>query len=280
MDTIEIRSVLVATDLGENADRLLRTASSIAALTGAELHVTHVHLLPDSPHPSGTPEAEAVAREVRDAEAMLDEAVRRGVPPGYEPTSRVVLAAASPSEAIRRHAEELACDLIVIGPHRGQLAERPFLGTTADRLVSTAGVPCLVVRSGPDFPIRRLGVLVDFSPAAQAALDTATAWMMAFSGGAAAAQGAAQRPRISVGHIFWEARSADRRGQSADRIQAGLQSSIERTRGRLPAAETIEYRPEVLRAGDAVEDTSKAVREARRQGIAVFGVTLDAGAQS
>ena len=30
----------------------------------------------------------------------------------------------------------------------------------------------------------------------------------------------------------------------------------------------------------AVEDTSKAVREARRQGIAVFGVTVDAGAQS
>lgn len=30
----------------------------------------------------------------------------------------------------------------------------------------------------------------------------------------------------------------------------------------------------------AVEDTRKAVREARRQGIAVFGVTVDAGAQS
>ena len=30
----------------------------------------------------------------------------------------------------------------------------------------------------------------------------------------------------------------------------------------------------------AVEDTSKAVRETRRQGIAVFDVTVDAGAQS
>ncbi|HEX6070448.1 MAG TPA: universal stress protein [Longimicrobiaceae bacterium] len=260
METIEIRSVLVATDLGESADRLLRTASSIAALTGAELHVTHVHLLPDTPHPAGTPEAETVAQGVAEAEAELDDAVRRGVPAGYEPTSRVVLAAASPSEAIRRHAEELSCDLIVIGPHRGRLAERPFLGTTADRLVSTAGVPCLVVRDGPEFPIRRLGVLVDFSPAAQAALDTATAWMMAFSGGTAPAQGEAQRPRISVGHIFWEARSADRRGQSADRIQAGLEGSIERTRGRLPAAETIEYHPEVLRAGDAVEVVTNWVR--------------------
>ena len=92
METIEIRSVLVATDLGESADRLLRTASSIAALTGAELHVTHVHLLPDTPHPAGTPEAETVAQGVAEAEALLDDAVRRGVPAGYEPTSRVVLA--------------------------------------------------------------------------------------------------------------------------------------------------------------------------------------------
>ena len=30
----------------------------------------------------------------------------------------------------------------------------------------------------------------------------------------------------------------------------------------------------------AVEDTRKAVREARRLGVAVFGVTVDAGAQS
>src|SRR5690606_357791 len=110
-----------------------------------------------------------------------DEAIRLSVPQGFAVESQVVLGAASPSDAIRRHAEELSCDLIVIGPHRGGLSDRPFLGTTADRLVSTAGVPCLVVRGGPDFPIRRIGVLVDFSPAAQAALDTATGWMMAFS---------------------------------------------------------------------------------------------------
>lgn len=42
MSTIDIDSIVVATDLGEGSDRLVRVASSIAALTGAELHAAHV----------------------------------------------------------------------------------------------------------------------------------------------------------------------------------------------------------------------------------------------
>ena len=84
METIEIQSVLVATDLGEASDRLVRTASSIAALTGAELHVVHVHVVPAaSPDDAavGTQHAEAIA----DAEQRMDEQVQRAIPPHFAP---------------------------------------------------------------------------------------------------------------------------------------------------------------------------------------------------
>ena len=146
METIEIQSVLVATDIGEASDRLVRTASSIAALTGAELHVVHVHIVPAS-SPDDAAVSPQYAEAIAEAERRMDEQVQRALPPHFIPSSQTVLARPSPSEAIRKHAESLSCDLIVIGPHRGPLSDRPFLGTTADRLLSTAGVPCLIVRN-------------------------------------------------------------------------------------------------------------------------------------
>src|SRR5690606_14526230 len=128
------------------------------------------YVIPTEPHLDGSPEGVQEAAAIGEAEARLDEQVQRAIPKQFTVSSQMVLARPSPSEAIRRHAEELSSDLIVIGPHRGPLVDRAFLGTTADRLVSTAGVPCLIVRGGPDFPLQRIGVLVDFSPAAQGAL--------------------------------------------------------------------------------------------------------------
>lgn len=260
MDTIEIRSIVVATDLGPASDRLVRTASSIAALTGAELHVVHVHVVPTSPHVEGSPESQREAEAIGEAERLLDEQVRRAIPQQFTPSSQMVLARSSPSEAIRRHAEELSSDLIVIGPHRGPVTDRSFLGTTADRLVSTAGVPCLIVRDGPEFPMQRMGVLVDFSPAAQAALDTATSWLMTFSGGRAAG-GDQEPPRVSVAHIAWTPQGSARSAETAARVQPELDRAVQRTQLRLGLTDQLEFDREVLHAGDATEVVGEWVRQ-------------------
>lgn len=260
MDTIEIRSIVVGTDLGDASDRLVRTASSIAALTGAELHVVHVHVIPTASPADGSAEAEREATAIAAAEALLDEQVQRAIPAQFTPSSQMVLVRPSPSEAIRRHAEELSSDLIVIGPHRGPMADRPFLGTTADRLVSTAGVPCLIVRDGPEFPIEKIGVLVDFSPAAQGALDTATAWMQTFSGGERSGAGTLQTPRIALAHIAWAPHGSARTTEQLERLRPELERSIQRTRLRMSIDREIEYDPEVLLAGDATEVVADWVR--------------------
>ncbi len=260
MQTIEIQSVLVATDLGEASDRLVRTASSIAALTGAELHVVHVHVVPAS-SPDDAVIGSRYADEIADAEKRMDEQVQRAIPPHFAPSSQTVLARPSPSEAIRKHAESLSCDLIVIGPHRGPLSDRPFLGTTADRLLSTAGVPCLIVRGSPSFPIERVGTLVDFSPTSQRALDTATAWMQAFSGGERARDADPVQPEIVVGHIDWSPRESALGKEADARGIPEVGRAIERSRARLEVGESIRFTPEVLHAGDATEVVSQWVRE-------------------
>src|SRR5690606_207219 len=108
MDTIEIRSIVVGTDLGESSDGLVRTASSMAELTGAELHIVHVHVIPTVPHREGSAEEEREAAAIAEADMRLDEQVRRAIPPHFTPSSQMVLARSAPSEAIRRHAEELS----------------------------------------------------------------------------------------------------------------------------------------------------------------------------
>lgn len=259
METIEIQRVLVATDLGEASDRLVRTASSIAALTGAELHVVHVHIVPPSSPDdgaAGSRHAEAIA----EAERRMDEQVQRALPPHFSPSSQMVLARPSPSEAIRSYAESLSCDLIVIGPHRGPLSDRPFLGTTADRLLSTAAVPCLIVRGSPSFPIERIGALVDFSPTSQRALDTATAWMQAFSGGERVGDAEPVQPEIVVGHIDWSPQGSAVGNEADERGIVEVGRAIERSRSRLDADDSITFRPEVLHAGDATEVVSQWVR--------------------
>lgn len=255
MSTIEIGSILVATDLGEPSDRLVRVASSIAALTGAELHIVHVQVV------RGTPDSDPAAASslVADAESRLDHQVRRAVPSHFTPASQMVLARPSPSEAIRRHAETLSADLLVIGPHRGVADERGFLGTTADRLLSTSGVPCLIVRDGPDFPITRLGVLVDFSPAATAALEAAAVWASAFAGGGDGGEKPAAT--IDVAHIVWAPEGQRSTDEVAARALPEVERAIERTRRRLDGAPGVEFVPRVLTAGDANAVVGEWVRQ-------------------
>src|SRR5690606_13667760 len=115
--------------------------------------------------------------------------------------------------------ESVSADLIVIGPHRGEAAEYPVLGTTADRLVRTAKVPCLIVRESLTFPVQRMGVFVDFSPGAQAAVETTSAWASAFAGGPSAGQA-----DVSVVHVA----EADAANRADHRLQTEVQRTIDR----------------------------------------------------
>lgn len=168
-----LKTILVATDLSESALPVLRTASALAALAEAELHVIHA-LEPAARNGSTGPSPGRAAA----ARATLDEQLRQALPQSATAhTARVEIG--RPHEVILQQAEYVRADLIVIGPHRARSGTRQVLGTTADRLVRTADIPCLIVHQPLELPLRRVLVPSDLSDAANGALDVALIWAAA-----------------------------------------------------------------------------------------------------
>jgi len=168
--TINIDTILYATDLSENARFAAAYAISQANLYGAK--IVFLHVLPEVPelldrsvigyidetqwkaikqsHYQDAKDAligkrneHVVVREVldqfcRNQAAELD---------GQEtPEDEILVEKGNPVEVILQVAEEKSCDLIVMGTHgRGTLADA-MLGSTARRVVRRSTTPVLVVR--------------------------------------------------------------------------------------------------------------------------------------
>ena len=162
-----IRSLLVATDLSPSATHVLRSASALAEFAEAELHVVH------AVEPSDT--AGGKDAQGRSQGRLLHEQLRAALPPSAFVTSAQV-AHGRADQVILKHAEHLEPDLIVIGPHRERSEERGPLATTADLLVRTSDVPCLIVHRPVTLPLRHVLVPCDLSDAAQGALDVGLTW--------------------------------------------------------------------------------------------------------
>jgi nucleotide-binding universal stress UspA family protein len=192
------RSLLVATDLTEACDPVVRAAGRLAAHAGAELHVLYAL------EGGGLPGSERAAKERREeAREALDRQLARALPPGVEPAGRSLLPGAA-HQAIELRAEELAPDLVVLGPRGGTGAGAHFLGSTADRVLRTSKVPCLVVRGDLQLPLRRVGVPVDFSAPSRGALHLAYRWAPGLTAGRAE-----DDPPVRLVHVGWPVTQVD-----------------------------------------------------------------------
>lgn len=177
-----IRSILAATDLSDASGEVLRAAGALAAHTGAELHVLHA-FDPPPPPPADEPPLLSPTFEgrLRESERALDSQVRGVVPHTVEVASREVRIYVA-HRAIVERARAVSADLVVLGPHRRRSAPGELLGSTADRVIRTAPVPCLVVRRHLDLPLHRVVVPLDLSEPSQGALELATRWGTALAG--------------------------------------------------------------------------------------------------
>ncbi|MET0398322.1 MAG: universal stress protein [Longimicrobiaceae bacterium] len=182
MNPSPIRSILAATDLSPASDEVMRAAGALASFTGAELHVLHAFDLPPTPY---SDEASLLSptfeRRLDEAERALDAQIRKTVPDAVEVASRGVQIYVA-HRAIVERAEAVSADVIVLGPHRRQSTAGEFLGSTADRVVRTASVPCLVVREHLNLPLHRVVVPFDLSEPSRGALDVAVGWGAALAG--------------------------------------------------------------------------------------------------
>jgi nucleotide-binding universal stress UspA family protein len=174
MRKLEIRSILVATDLLESSVAVVASAHALADRTGAELHVITSLEIPDMPYPGAGSTLE-FQRQIHSARNTLHDQVARALPEGSAATTQKV-AIESATQAIMERAAEVAADLIVIGPHRPRAFRGHILGNTADRLLRSANVPVLIVADPLPLPLTRVVAPIDLSDPARGALDQAFLW--------------------------------------------------------------------------------------------------------
>ncbi|MGI9179967.1 MAG: universal stress protein, partial [Longimicrobiaceae bacterium] len=255
-----LRGILAATDLTEGADPVIRGAAALATLTGAELHVVHSLELYTLPYLDLQASRQMFDGWMEAAAEALNDQIRRAVPPHLTPASSELMLD-SPHRAILRRARDVAAELIVLGPHRLETLTAGILGTTADRVVRTAEVPCLILREPLALPLRRVVVPIDLSEPARGALDRAIRWAQAFAAPAAAIG----LPAVELRVIHIIPRLACVEGTGLSRAVVGPQLSAEVTQAlaRCGAASHLELREEVL-WGDDPGDRTLRLRGAGR----------------
>ncbi|VAV92270.1 hypothetical protein MNBD_ALPHA04-1952 [hydrothermal vent metagenome] len=152
------KNILVATDLTARGDRPFQRAAMLKNELKAAAAMIFV-----SSDKAGIAELD---------EAVVLKQLRRNYGSETENFS-VVIAEGDVPKAIARAAEELDCDLIIVGAARHNNISDFFLGTAVDYLVRNAAIPVLVVKERPIAHYQNILVATDFSDFASYALRTA-----------------------------------------------------------------------------------------------------------
>lgn len=157
---IRLNSILVATDVTVECDGVLQTAATLAKHAEAELHIVHVASEWDRCDPAPLKALhQQVARVIDVAEAKTIE-VRND----------------RPFHGILVHAAHVHADLVVLGISSATAVASRMQRTTAERIVNSSEVPCLVVRSPITGPLNRFGVLLDDAVTDRGLIDVLADW--------------------------------------------------------------------------------------------------------
>jgi nucleotide-binding universal stress UspA family protein len=167
---VEVKKILYATDLSENARFAFAYAVSLADLYSAA--ITMVHVLPEVPalldqsvigYISAERWEEIKSQQLDEAKEALigkkrehlaikealhqfSEDVKQQQEGDGFTTDDIIVERGNPVEEIIRNAKEQNCDLIVMGTHgHGTLADA-MIGSTARRVIRRSKIPVLVVR--------------------------------------------------------------------------------------------------------------------------------------
>lgn len=141
---LPIQTILHATDFSQCADLALQFAGSLARDYGARLVILHIgrpplrHLEGPTPAP---PLPVEWGRE--DLEGQLRQRVVPNLAKGLEHRLEY---AESVSDEILRVADEIRCDLIVLGTHGRTGLSRLLMGSAAEQVLRRAKCPVLTVR--------------------------------------------------------------------------------------------------------------------------------------
>ncbi len=145
------KKILLATDGSEEASLAAKTAVTLAAEPGSELHVVTVgpeyplYMLPDSAgrFPEVFEREKRETREVLDAQVRKVEALGASVEKAHQRSGR-------PDREILALADDLDADMIVVGSRGLGGLRRALMGSVSTAVVRHAHCPVLVVREKDD----------------------------------------------------------------------------------------------------------------------------------
>ena len=142
---VELKRILLATDLSEYAAHATKYACELADRFEAELHVLYVfgELLPSADW--SYPQLE---EHVKKQKKAYSEALMKVVPEDWQTAHPVVHASeqGSPDAEIIRFARQHNIDLIVLTTHGRSGLAHMLIGSTAERIVRLAPCPVLAIR--------------------------------------------------------------------------------------------------------------------------------------
>ena len=144
-----ITKILCPVEFSPVSEHAVAYALGLARQLGARVHLIHAWQIPVYAFPDGAVIVgpDAVTRITQELTTSLDALVARWA--DREVAVEGHLVEGYPDREIKRMAQELEADLIVMGTHARTGLPHFLLGSVAERVVRTAGIPVLTVPS-PD----------------------------------------------------------------------------------------------------------------------------------
>ena len=156
----EIKNILYATDLSENARFALKYASTIASRFGAAITILHVL---EELSPSGLGLVSEIVGKKRWAELKkrneekiitsirtriedVCNEISQSIPECPFIVQEIIVKTGHPVDQIIHYAEKEDCDMVVIGSHGQGIFSEAVLGSTSRRVLRQCTKPVLVVR--------------------------------------------------------------------------------------------------------------------------------------
>jgi nucleotide-binding universal stress UspA family protein len=149
------QTILVPVDGSETAARGLQEALGLAREQKSRLHLLHViDEYPLMVEMSSVVNAEALRQSMLQyAQGVLAKAQQLAADQGVEADTHVAeISNGRVATVILSQARELGCDLIVMGTHGRRGLSRSLLGSDAELVLRSSGVPVLLVRQPEGVP--------------------------------------------------------------------------------------------------------------------------------
>jgi nucleotide-binding universal stress UspA family protein len=144
-----MKTIVAAVDFSDSTAGVISTASNLAKVFGASLHLVHA-IEPEPTYtaygftPDEFPAIQVFQEEVRKrANARLEELLGHVTSDVGDVT--IHLLDGSPLHAVLNYATEISADLIAVGAHGHGAVASLLLGSVAEGLVRKAALPTLVI---------------------------------------------------------------------------------------------------------------------------------------